>query len=143
MTRTGQGRKDRITRRTDSTVIRTREALRLLPVPSSVGEARRFVGALIGRLARAEVVDIATLLTSELVTNAVVHAGGDTWVFVTAEDHLIRVTVQDPSETCPRRREAAEGAVGGRGLCLVAELADRWGVDLRDAGKGVWFELDI
>ena len=121
---------------------RTREALQLLPVSSSVGDARRFVGSMLDGLGGGAARDTALLLTSELVTNAVLHAGGEIRVLVIGDDRRIRVTVEDTSETPPLRREAAEGAVSGRGLCLVAELAEHWGVDLRDGGKAVWFELE-
>ena len=143
MTETGQGRKDRSTRRTGSTMDRTRDALQLLPVSSSVRDARRFVGSTIDGLGVASVRDLALLLTSELVTNAVVHAGGEIRVCVIGDDRRIRVAVEDTSDTPPRRREAGEGAVSGRGLCLVAELAEHWGVDIRDGGKAVWFELEV
>jgi len=139
----GQGRSTRTTRRIGTTMATTREDLQLAPVPASVGDARRFVGWTLDGFGAGDVAEFALLLTSELVTNAVVHAGGEIRVCVIGDDRRIRVAVEDTSDTPPRRREAGEGAVSGRGLCLVAELAEHWGVDIRDGGKAVWFELEV
>ena len=75
------------------------------------------------------------------MTNALLHAGGTIRVSVTGDDDRVRVSVEDTGDEAPLRRAAGERAVDGRGLHLVAELSERWGVDLRDGSKAVWFEL--
>ncbi|MCU1359006.1 MAG: protein serine phosphatase with GAF(s) sensor(s) [Ilumatobacteraceae bacterium] len=86
----------------------------------------------------------ALLLTSELVTNAVLHT--DAAFTVSAEFdptvNLLRVEVADASTFVPSvPHQAADGSVGGHGLRLVAAIARRWGVLSTDRGKVIWFEL--
>jgi anti-sigma regulatory factor (Ser/Thr protein kinase) len=84
----------------------------------------------------------ATLLVSELVTNAVMHgAGGPMTLFVDRDDEKVRFTVSDAGGgPLPVMREAADaGADGGHGLRIVDALADRWGVER--GSTRVWFEL--
>ncbi|MEU8571538.1 ATP-binding protein [Streptomyces pathocidini] len=91
-----------------------------------------------------ELADIAELLTSELVTNALVHTGRDAEVTATLErsgPSRLRVEVRDYVEHRPVQRNADGEATGGRGLMLVQSLADAWGVRAVGAGKIVWFEL--
>jgi anti-sigma regulatory factor (Ser/Thr protein kinase) len=87
------------------------------------------------------------LLVSELVTNAVRHAGlgrGERIrLVVTARDRHVRVEVHDPGRGfSPRAPRPDPARASGWGLYLVDELADRWGVDGAGAGTLVWFELD-
>ena len=109
----------------------------------SVSDARQFVRERLALHGVAETAETALLLTSELVTNAIVHAAGGARLCITLEGGSVRVTVQDPSDALPHHREAAAGAMNGRGLTLVARLSQRWGVDDLGPGRGktVWFEL--
>jgi anti-sigma regulatory factor (Ser/Thr protein kinase) len=87
-------------------------------------------------------VEIAELLTSELVTNAVRHAATEILLRVEVEERTIRVEVKDESTAMPRVRD--DVGVGGYGLRIVDELASRWGIErLPNDGKTVWFELDL
>jgi anti-sigma regulatory factor (Ser/Thr protein kinase) len=90
-----------------------------------------------------DVRDTAELLTSELVTNALLHAGTDLTVHVERchEDGTVRIAVDDGSDHAPCVGEPDAGALGGRGLPLVASLASRWGWELMPFGKRVWFEV--
>ncbi|GAA1944054.1 ATP-binding protein [Kitasatospora viridis] len=90
----------------------------------------------------AALADTAELLASELVTNALQHAGTGARLdaVVTAERRLL-VEVRDEGTGLPRPRPADADATNGRGLLLVEALADRWGVRLRADGKVTWFEL--
>ncbi|MDQ3384829.1 MAG: ATP-binding protein [Actinomycetota bacterium] len=120
---------------------RTHDDLQLPSAPTSVGEARRFVAAALDALGAHGVQEVAALLTSELVTNAVVHVGGAIRIRVTGGAGTVRIAVEDASPAKPQPREAGDRAVTGRGLNLVEQLAERWGVDDVDGGKVVWFEL--
>ena len=86
-------------------------------------------------------VDDATLLVSELVTNAVVHARTPLEVNVHVGAGEVRVEVQDDSEVFPIARIPPSNATGGRGLQLVERVARSWGIERRDRGKVIWFEL--
>jgi anti-sigma regulatory factor (Ser/Thr protein kinase) len=89
-----------------------------------------------------DVVDTALLLTSELVTNAVIHGGSDVQLEVRIDGALLRVDVGDDSARLPRQRSADHNALDGRGLQIVDLLATRWGVYDEPLGKTVWFELE-
>ncbi|MFI0263279.1 ATP-binding protein [Streptomyces sp. NPDC017056] len=84
--------------------------------------------------------DIAELLISELVTNALVHTNGGAVVTATVTDRL-RVEVRDFVGRRPRLRPPTSDGTSGRGLMLVHSLADAWGVKAHGVGKCVWFEL--
>lgn len=105
-----------------------------------VRHARRAVAEACRGLAR-DVVEIAQLLTSELVTNALQHGGGDIAVEVARSDKTLRVSVDDESTNQPRRTSAGVDEIRGRGLMLVEALSSRWGILTRPNGKRVWFEL--
>lgn len=87
---------------------------------------------------RAEIVQV---LVSELVTNAVVHAGSDGRVFVAHDAGCLRVEVSDRSMAPVQMVAYEPGATGGRGLVIVDALSDQWGVETGPDGKRVWFEL--
>jgi anti-sigma regulatory factor (Ser/Thr protein kinase) len=119
--------------------------LELPAVPASVRDARRFVQASLAGHGDEPVVEVASLLTSELVTNAIVHAGGPVSIRVSGDCDHLRVDVRDPSTARPHRRRSTDSALTGRGLGLVERLAARWGADLSADGSGkvVWFELRL
>ena len=105
---------------------------------SSPRVARRFVAEQLGDV---DCVDDVALLTSELVTNAVLHACSPAEVTVVRRPRLVRIEVADADPTTPRKR--APDDRGGRGLHMVEAVADRWGVEPLAAGKVVWFEVDV
>jgi anti-sigma regulatory factor (Ser/Thr protein kinase) len=94
-----------------------------------------------------EVTETAELLLSELMTNAYRHArvpaGREIWARCVITEDRIRVTVTDANDKLPTPGTAPLDAVSGRGLTLVAALADDWGAERRERGIGkeVWFEL--
>jgi len=110
---------------------------------TTTGVARRFVNdTLRSWLFADDAVDAACLLTTELVTNSVIHAGGNVGVTLSKWDHVVRVEVTDESDVLPKAGPAdLHLGLNGRGLVLVQGLASTWGVTPRDAGKSVWFEL--
>jgi DNA-binding NarL/FixJ family response regulator len=107
----------------------------------SPGAARRFVDETLRRWECEDQLDLVTLLVSELVTNAVVHAGSDVEVGVQLTGDGVRIDVMDQSPTMPVPRTAQDYDTSGRGLELVDALATRWGVDTLPFGKSVWFEV--
>jgi anti-sigma regulatory factor (Ser/Thr protein kinase) len=87
------------------------------------------------------VVDDAVLMVSELVTNSVLHGGPPIVVAVDCTGDALQVRVRDGSPHTPQPRQAAQEDENGRGLALVAEMSDDWGVDPEPDGKYVWFVL--
>ena len=116
--------------------------------PSCAGRVRRMVAAHLTLWHLSHLLDEAVLATSELFANAVRHAGADpadsiALVLEHTEDEL-RVTLSDPSPLLPRPRTSGTAAESGRGLAIVAALADDWGTappDPGTPGKKVWFSL--
>ena len=113
--------------------------------PASVSAARRFVRKVLGDAAPPPLVDDAALLVTELVANAVLHAGGPITLTaaVAGDATAVRIEVADTSPVPPVLREYGNVASTGRGLTLVARLASRWGVEPADPGKRVWVELAV
>jgi anti-sigma regulatory factor (Ser/Thr protein kinase) len=85
--------------------------------------------------------DTVVLLVSELVTNSIVHARTALTVRLETAGRAVTVEVDDGNTESPARRTPRANHPGGRGLVLLDELADRWGVRERPDGKTVWFEL--
>lgn len=115
--------------------------LRLEAHPSSVSEARRLIRRALAENGRDDLLETAELLISEVVTNALVHAGTPVDVAVSLDDAGLRVEVIDGSPHLPSRRDYTALAGTGRGLRLLESLVDQWGVTAKDGGKAVWFEL--
>ncbi|WP_344490664.1 SpoIIE family protein phosphatase [Streptomyces enissocaesilis] len=135
--------------RTRSSVITARAAASFDPVGRSVATARAFVRDTLQGWGYADIVDDAVVLTSELVTNAVVHAGTTADVLCLRTDDGVRVEVGDryPEREVPLQGTAqsfgSPDREGGRGLLLCAALAARWGVEYAPTRKHVWFQLDL
>lgn len=134
---------------TRSSVITARAAASFEPVGRSVASARSFVRDTLQGWGFADIVDDAVVLTSELVTNAVVHAGTSADVLCLRSEDGVRIEVAD---RYPEREIPLQGSPvnmgspdreGGRGLQLCAALAGHWGVDYSPTHKQVWFQLDL
>ncbi len=115
--------------------------------PEAASQARAVVSEELGRAVSAKVLEDATLLVSELVTNAVRHAPREGVPEIELRLKLnperVRVVVSDPGAGFvaePRLPTASEGS--GWGLYLVDRIADRWGVITKDRSE-VWFEIDV
>lgn len=114
----------------------------LEPEPASVARARRLVAAALAAADHGEdVVDVATLLVSEVVTNSVLHAGTEIGLRCERRGGGVRIEVSDGSSMVPGVRHYDPEATTGRGLGLVSTLATSWGVRLHDHGKTLWFEV--
>lgn len=116
---------------------------RVLPAePRSALEARRLVRRLLAEAGADRFVDATELAVSELVTNAVVHAGGEVRLRVRCEPEAVRVEVDDTSSHRPVPRHWTTTSGTGRGLHLLADCVDVWDVDMHPGvGKTVWFEI--
>ena len=112
----------------------------LEPLPRQVGEARRFIREHAPPLPE-ETADALLLLTSELVTNAVLHARTQIELGITIAESTLLVTVHD--EDLPRREQRPyDGREGGWGLGLVGALAARSDMTvIPGEGKTAWFVL--
>ena len=112
--------------------------------PSSPALARRHLKSAAAGLPR-DLLEIALLLTSELVTNAVKYGGDHIILSIADEAELLRVEVDDDGPRIPHLGAAENHAVGGRGLLLVESLAHEWGTSSgrsrSEPGKCVWFRL--
>jgi len=127
------------------------------PEPAAAAAARRFVRETLrswplpGRDDRPDpdaLIDDAVLLTSELVTNAVVHAGTSVHVTCRLLAEAVEIVVLDgrPAQLIPDTpRPPADPAecTSGRGLHLPAQLASAWGVTYAQAAKAVWFRIGL
>lgn len=130
-------------------MITARAAASFTAVSRSVAIARSFVRDTLQGWGFADIVDDAVVLTSELVTNAVVHAGTSADVLCLRADDGVRIEVAD---RYPEREIPLQGShinmgspdrEGGRGLQLCAAMASRWGVEYTSTHKQVWFQLDL
>jgi anti-sigma regulatory factor (Ser/Thr protein kinase) len=116
--------------------------VRLATGPAAAGEARGQVRAAIRDWGLPVDQDVAVLLASELVTNAVMHETGETvGLGIRCSRGRLRVDVYDTSLSFPVVTVAAGDAETGRGLMLVAALAAEWGFYRTPAGKAVYFTL--
>jgi anti-sigma regulatory factor (Ser/Thr protein kinase) len=122
--------------------------VRLAPLPESAAIARAEVVLTVRALKLPEDIrDRAELGVSETVTNGIVHAPGKPGStlrlkFLRRADRL-RIEVHDGSRALPHRRRPLEDDESGRGMPLLAYLADAYGAHLTSTGKAVWFELEV
>ncbi len=113
----------------------------LAPEATSAGRARALLRRVLSGHDREDALDPAQLAMSEIVTNALVHAGTPMRLRILLAPHGLRVELADGSQRMPARREFGAAAATGRGLHLVDELASRWGAYPAGEGKVVWFEI--
>ncbi|WP_203881701.1 ATP-binding protein [Planotetraspora kaengkrachanensis] len=107
----------------------------------SVARARRLTRDRLAAWGMENVTDVAELLVSELVTNALCHAHGPVGLTLSAVEGLLRCEVEDAGTVLPSAYCAGHDDEGGRGLCLLDTLACCWGGTRTPTGKVMWFEL--
>ncbi|WP_438817685.1 ATP-binding protein, partial [Streptomyces clavuligerus] len=112
----------------------------------AVPEIRRELRKLLRQWGGCDRTDVAQLLASELVTNALLHTEQGAVVTATVASSTLRVEVRDfitglPVPDTPSGRRFDSLDTNGRGLFLVQSLADSWGVRAQGMGKVVWFEI--
>ncbi len=116
--------------------------LELSPTTESVPAARRFVRDLMIDSDTVADLDTASLLVTEIVTNAILHAMAPMTLRVEVSADVVRIEVRDGSQLPPRVHAFSPTAATGRGLRLLESLAVRWGVRPEPGGgKVVWFEV--
>lgn len=109
------------------------------PVAESALQIRRLLRELLHHWDLPDdVTDDAELITNELVTNAIVHAGTRFHVFVELKGAVLHIAVVDSCTRPPGRPSRR-----GRGLRLVSHTALRWGWRESDTGKTVWAEVFV
>lgn len=118
------------------------EKIELAGDVASCSMARRFVRQILAQAAD-DLRDSASLLTSEVVTNAVLHANGPVTIEVQQEGSAYRIAVSDGSRTPPTEKGYQTADATGRGLQLLECLAAAWGWKWTDTGKVVWFDLPV
>ncbi len=111
--------------------------------PSSVGRARQLLRSELLGTALEPLTETAELVVSEVVTNAIVHTGTAIELAALLDHTGLRVEVADSGKHLPVMASYDAMASTGRGLHLVAELTDRWGVEARAGGKVFWFHLGL
>ncbi|MFD5568444.1 SpoIIE family protein phosphatase [Streptomyces cadmiisoli] len=114
--------------------------------PEALIAARHMIRAAVRAWSAADRSDEVELVADELITNALMHTEGAAIVtlrVLSGTDRRLRVEVEDSSSALPRRRDAGESGVSGRGLLLVELLTDVWGVEARGGGKCVWCEFVV
>jgi anti-sigma regulatory factor (Ser/Thr protein kinase) len=109
--------------------------------PEMVLTARHFVRDRLEAWEVAEQVDSATLVASELVTNAVLHARTEITLRLDVDESRIRIEVYDDNPRLPVAVAPPADATSGRGLSLVSAVATAWGMEHRSSGKVVWAEI--
>ena len=105
-------------------------------------QARTFVDAALREWGCDDLADTVTLLISELVANAVMHARSSTEIRVLLHPGCVRLEVADHDPTIPKRRVTDPESPSGRGLALVEQLSRSWGIEPTSTGKCIWFEVD-
>ncbi|ARF59052.1 SpoIIE family protein phosphatase/ATP-binding protein [Streptomyces gilvosporeus] len=110
--------------------------------PSAVAEVRAAAVRTLVEWDLADAAFTAELILSELVTNAIRYASGPIHVRLIRDRSLI-CEVSDHSSTSPHLRQAATTDEGGRGLFLIAQLAERWGTRYTGDGKVIWTEQPL
>ena len=117
--------------------------VRLPAAPESIGAARAAVRRALVSCDLEALVETAQLLTSEVATNAVLHARTDFELRVERRGGRVRISVLDGSPALAARRRYGLDSGTGRGLGLVEALSAAWGCERADGwAKATWFELD-
>ncbi|MEY9490439.1 serine phosphatase RsbU (regulator of sigma subunit)/anti-sigma regulatory factor (Ser/Thr protein kinase) [Streptomyces calvus] len=114
--------------------------------PEALSETRRLIRTAVAGWGARDRADEIELVADEMITNVLMHTEGSAAVTVrmlTGSERRVRVEVEDTSSALPRRREAGEAGVSGRGLLLIEVLTDAWGVEARGGGKCVWSEFVV
>jgi anti-sigma regulatory factor (Ser/Thr protein kinase) len=112
--------------------------------PSSLSTARCFVTSMLELWDREDPEQIAPLLTSEIVANALRHATGRIGLELSLRNsEELRVRVRDETPDAPVIPRSSPDGIGGHGLTIIEALARSWGVERYEDCKVVWFETPV
>jgi len=120
-----------------------RVELFLAAAPSSTALARSLVTAFCTRWQLPHLTDNAALIVTELVANAIAHAGTPMTVSVLVRRPYLHIGVRDGSGGLPRRYQSGPERESGRGLLIIEALSAAWGYTETTAGKVVWATLRL
>ncbi len=113
-------------------------------LPDAVMHARRFTARTLRSWGVTEELDVALLVVSELVTNAIAHTQGEVQLDLTLAGDRLRIAVNDASPRTPVKPASVDWeATGGRGLLLVEAMSSSWGSVPLSGGKQVWSEISL
>ena len=115
----------------------------LEPELSSVRQARSMIRDPLKRWGLEDLIPVTELLVSELVTNAIKYAHGETLLQLILEPDTLTCEVHDTSPALPRVLQVDKDAENGRGLHVVSQLSARWGARRSQGGKVVWCEQPV
>lgn len=115
--------------------------VRLRPVPDACRQVRQLVTQACSSWHASDLAATAALVATELVANVVRHAHTSMEVTVGMRDRRLCLSVRDGSRRMPRTVDPALTDAGGRGLRLVRELTEAWGVLPVSDGKVVWTRM--
>jgi anti-sigma regulatory factor (Ser/Thr protein kinase) len=110
---------------------------------SSARTARTFNRETLSSWELAHSYDDVALVVNELVANAVLHGQGPITLSLARRDHAVRIEVLDDSSALPEHRAPSETRLDGRGLAIVAAIAQEWGATRNGHGKSVWAEVSV
>jgi anti-sigma regulatory factor (Ser/Thr protein kinase) len=116
-------------------------SLELEPRVEAARRARELVTTACARWHREHLTELAHIAVTELVNNAVMHAGTPITVRLAGRGDELFIAVRDGSPEPPKPRVATPTSYGGRGLMLLDRVASRWGYTPREDGKVVWAVL--
>jgi len=119
----------------------TRIRARLRPVPDACRQVRQLVVQACNTWQHSELAATGTLIATELVANVVRHAHTTMEFTMALRDGRLSMSVRDGSRRLPRPADPAKSDAGGRGLRLVRDLTDAWGVLPVADGKVVWTHM--
>ncbi|MET8811527.1 SpoIIE family protein phosphatase [Streptomyces sp. NPDC004549] len=109
--------------------------------PEAVGQARSRTEERLDHWGLAELAFTATLVVSELVTNAVRYSEGPIRLRLVRDHTALIIEVTDDSSTAPQLRHAEDDDEHGRGLSITSQLTEHWGTRREHRGKTIWAEL--
>jgi anti-sigma regulatory factor (Ser/Thr protein kinase) len=119
--------------------------VRLPAFPEAVRAARRWARETLEDWQLSEPTPTIEQLVSELLANSIEHARtGSVGICLSGTDRAVRIEVSDSDPArLPTRKSPGLNDTSGRGLLIVEELSDRWGVQVDDHGKSVWCEVAV
>jgi anti-anti-sigma factor len=141
--RTREDALDQVRAATEATPAQPRLQLRMRPVPAACRQARDLVTQACERWRLTPVAATAAVVVTEMVANVVRHARTGMELTVGLRDGRLSISVRDGSGRAPQPADPGVSEAGGRGLRLIRDLSDAWGVLPVVDGKVVWATVSV